>query len=136
MDARPVAVTLPAPAGERGFNLLEVLVAMTLLAFVLVSTGSMLLLAARANAAARDLTLATTLAHDRAEALKRAHYATLSSGQDQVVVRGITFDRSWVLEDGVPYPNQRRLTVTVTPRRRAGHGGSRPAVVRFQRVPV
>jgi type II secretory pathway pseudopilin PulG len=126
----------PGTRNERGFYYVEVLASMAILGFVLISTTTMLVTAGRANAAARDQTVATTLAHDRAEELKRRHYATLDNGADRIQVRSMVFDRTWVVENDVPYPHMRQVTVTVTPRRSSGMGGNRVASIRFHRVPA
>jgi type II secretory pathway pseudopilin PulG len=122
-------------SNERGSFLLEVLAAMALLAMALLAVVPMFLLASRENAAASDLTFATTSAYDRAETLKRVAYTALAGGQDTVQLRLIKFSRVWTIDNDVPYPGMKRVTVTVTPARRSPHGENRVAVVRFHRVP-
>ena len=121
---------------ERGFLYVEVLAAMALLGFVLVTAGALMGSAVRENAAARDLTVASTLAQDKAEALSRAVYAALASGSDVVTVRSMKYTRVWTVADDAPYGNMRTVTVTVTPNRRgAMTGGNRVATIQIYRVP-
>jgi len=81
--------------------------------------------AAHRNVGARDLTIAGTLAADRAEALKAEPRATLASGQDVVDGRPVRFERTWTVEPDIPFPGLTTVTVTVrslraTPERPAG----------------
>lgn len=123
-------------SSERGFLYIEVLVAIMILGFVLVTMGGLMTTAVRKNAAAREMTIATTLAQDVAETQKRKHYATLTSEMDTVIVGALPFDRVWTVTDHSPYTYMRTVSITVTPRRRGGHGGNRVATITFYRVPT
>lgn len=120
---------------ETGFLYVEALVAMLLLAFTLLATAPMLVLGARENASAGDLTFATTIANDRAEALKRMTTAAMTSGNDVIVHRNIRYTRTWVITDNTPHPGMRRATVTVTPQRQKTHGGTKVTTITFYRAP-
>jgi len=113
----------------------EVLISMVLLGFVLIATAPMFVLAGRENAAAADQTFATTLAHDRAEAMKRMGYWEMTTGSDVVKQRSVSYQRSWVVELDKPHAGMRTVTVTVTPQRAKGHGGKRIAKIAFYRAP-
>jgi len=120
---------------ERGFLYIEVLVSMAILAFALLATAPLFVIAGRENAAASDLTFASTIAQDCAENLKRTAYADLASGQDMLRLRSMEFDRTWVVTNDTPHVGMKTVTVTVVPRRRSTHGANRIATLRFYRVP-
>ena len=122
--------------GERGFLYVEVLAALALVGFVLITTAALMMSAVRENAAARDLTVASTLAQDKAEALQREVYSFLASGNDVVTVRAMKYTRTWTVADDSPYANMRTVTVTVAPNRTGKMtGGNRVATIKFYRVP-
>jgi len=129
-----MALTRAGERREQGFMYVEVMAAMVILAFALLAAAPMFILAARENASAGDMTFAATLAHDRAETMKRLPYALLATGHDNPVLREMRFLRTWVVEDDTPHPGMRTVTVTVTPQRILTMGDNRVATVRFYRV--
>jgi len=72
------------PIGEKGFTLLEVIVAISILTFGLLSVASMQLTAIRGNYNASNITEATTVAQDRLEDLMGLLYSDplLDPGND------------------------------------------------------
>jgi prepilin-type N-terminal cleavage/methylation domain-containing protein len=117
------------PVGHKnshcGFTLLEVLMAMTLLAFGILAVGSMQVTSIRANAHANQVTAASVFARDRMEKLMGMAYSTPPQPTDA----GLTADTyedpnppegysvSWTIVDGsagggTPQ-NTKLITVTV-----------------------
>lgn len=121
---------------ESGFLYIEALAATLILAFVLITMSGLFTIAVRKNAAAREMTIAATLAQDVAETQKRKHYATLTSEADTVMVGALAYDRTWTVTDNSPYTYMRTVSITVTPRRQGGHGENRVATITFYRVPA
>ena len=81
MKSQPLTNT----AGQRGFTLIEVMVAMAVLAVGLLAVAGMQLIAIQSNTENRDVTEATTFALDRLEFLK-----VLPIDDDQLVAGGHT----------------------------------------------
>ena len=68
---------------EKGFLLIEVVIAMVIISIALVASGGMFIQATRANSEAEQYTAATTLAQEQLERLKQKDYtywASLSPG--------------------------------------------------------
>ena len=130
-----MAVMMRTNQSDRGFMYIEVLAAMMMLAFTLLSTAPLFVLAARENAASSDLTFASTVAHDKAEELKHENYDDLVGGADSSRLHAMSFNRSWVIEDDEPHPGMKTVTITVTPSRANPYGANRVANVRFYRAP-
>ena len=125
-----------AAAAERGFLYVEVLAALTILAFAVVAMAPLFLIAARENAAAGDQTLVTALAQDKAEALASQRYTTLAGGFDDLVLKSLHYERTWTVADNQPYNGMKTVTVSVRARRRAANpAAERKALVRFYRLP-
>ena len=106
------------PIGEKGFTLLEVIVAISILTFGLLAVASMQMTAIRGNYNASNITEATTVAQDRLENLMGLLYS------DPLLVPGnglsdpsppspsgytITYD----VLDNNPMMNTRLIAVTV-----------------------
>ncbi len=98
-----------------GFTLIEVLVAMVILAIVLATLPMLLVTAVNANAFARRTTVATTLAQDKLEVIRNTPYATLASGSDQVTEPGTsrTYTRTWTVTAG-PTSTTTKVAVVVS----------------------
>jgi len=69
---------------DRGFNLIEVLVAMVILSVGMLGTASLIAGIVRANQASRNVTTATTLAQDKMEEIVKSGYAGISSTNTSV----------------------------------------------------
>jgi len=107
-----------------GFTLLEVILAMALLAFGILAVGSMQVTSIRANRHANHATEASVLARDRMERLMGMAYQTPPQPTDAGLTAGTYEDPappegysiSWTIVDGgaggVP-PNTKLITVTV-----------------------
>jgi type IV pilus assembly protein PilV len=106
------------PIGEKGFTLLEVIVAISILTFGLLAVASMQMTAIRGNYNASNITEATTVAQDRLENLMGLLYSDPLLDPDNYLSdpnppspSGYTI--TYVVSDNNPITNTRLIAVTV-----------------------
>ena len=105
-------------ANQKGFNLIEVMVSVTIVAAVAAGLVGSTITTIKSNAMSRDAMTATSLAQDRIEqfrAMTPAQIALLGNGSDTVAgdSGNVKFTRQWVVTPG-PTGGMRQVTVTVT----------------------
>lgn len=121
-------------ASESGFSLLEVLLAITILSVGMLGTGVLSLGVVTSNKVSRDVTVATALAQDKMEEVRKTGYSGLASidatvtedyGSIVVSVGGHTADFSAyrrVTQTQVDTPAVGMKTVSVSVFHRTGQG--------------
>jgi type IV pilus assembly protein PilV len=98
---------------EKGFTLVEAMIALVILAVGLLSVAAMQLTAIRGNAFASGLTEATSVSQRAVETLLAVPYASLANGNDTVTgPRGTTFNRAWTVAN--PSPDYATISITTT----------------------
>ena len=103
------ASAMKKPLGDKGFTLIEELIAITLLAIGLMAVATMQVSAIHGNKTGGDISNATFLAQDKLEELKTSADITgESDGSDQAGI----FTRSWQIAPSGT--NSCSLTVTVS----------------------
>lgn len=110
----------PVPA-NKGYTLIEVLLASTVLSIVLVALSALPVTNIRNNGYASRVTAATSLARDKLEELRTVPYAALASSQDGFAMSdtkgiggsGAIYRREWTVAPG-PTATMKNLTVTVS----------------------
>ncbi len=85
---------------NRGFTLIEVMIALVILLFGTLGVMAMQYMAVSGNTASRDLRIATTMTQTKIEDLKATPYSAIASGADTpqtgtALTGGITFTRRW-----------------------------------------
>ncbi len=81
---------------EKGFTLLEVMIAIVILAIALLGLAGLQITSVRGNSTATQITEATTLAQDRLEQLKGTPFTTLASGNSLVTGQsGLKYAVQW-----------------------------------------
>ena len=100
------------PIGNRGFTLIEVMIAVFLLAVALMGLASVTTTVIRGNSFSQTLTTATTLAKDQMEDLKSTDYGDLLSGNDTKSMDNLDYTRAWTV--GAETNNRKTVAVTVT----------------------
>ncbi|GIX48574.1 MAG: hypothetical protein KatS3mg131_2785 [Candidatus Tectimicrobiota bacterium] len=108
---------------DKGFTLVEVMVAIVILAFALLAVAQMQLTAMRVNAAANTLTQGMTIAQDRLERLLALPYDDADL-QDDTPVGVFTayrdpnapagFAVQWQVDAEAPAANHKTVNITVT----------------------
>ena len=87
-------------SNEKGFNLIEVLMAMVILSVGMLGTASLTVGTIKGNKVSRDVTTATTLAQDKMENIVQQGYSAISSTNTT-----ITEDYGAIAN----YPNNKRI---------------------------
>jgi prepilin-type N-terminal cleavage/methylation domain-containing protein len=99
---------------NRGFTLIEVLMAAGVMACGLVAAACLFSYVIRANAFNRQMAVATTLAYEKMEDFRSSPLTAgiwnVAAGSETVVVSGAAFSRSWKITGITP----RTVTVTVS----------------------
>lgn len=102
---------------KKGFSLLEILVAITLLSIGLLGMASLTIGIIQGNTSGNRVTTATTLAQDKMEDIKRLGYGGTSAGTVTEDYNSITnyssYKRVTVTTDGTPSTGMKSVNVTV-----------------------
>jgi prepilin-type N-terminal cleavage/methylation domain-containing protein len=101
--------------GQRGFTVVEVLIALVVLLIGMAGILSMQLTSVQATAFSRHATEASVLAEDKMEQLRTMPTTALANGTDRVDARGVLdpqglYEREWEIGAAAP---QLPITVTV-----------------------
>jgi len=82
---------------EKGFTLMEILVALFLLSVVLLATSNLVYSVIKAASQNKEKSMAVVLAQDKMETLKNMGFSSISAGSDSPSYGGITYNRSWTV---------------------------------------
>jgi prepilin-type N-terminal cleavage/methylation domain-containing protein len=97
---------------SRGFTLLEMMIAMTILSVALLGLGQMMLLSVRGNSFGNKVTEATTFAQDKMEELRTVDWNGLQDGNDTISgFQGIQYQRAWTV---VPTGTMKTVNLAVS----------------------
>jgi prepilin-type N-terminal cleavage/methylation domain-containing protein len=97
---------------SKGFSLIEVLIAMLILAISLLALAGLMVTTTRNNSFGGHMTEAATFAQDKLEQLRAAPWASIIPGADTVVgATGISYARNWIVANN---PNGDQAWVTIT----------------------
>lgn len=104
---------------QRGFTLLEILVAMIVLSVGLLGIAGLTVSVIQGNAYSKNVTTATVIAETRIEDMRRAGYANatptnFSAGPDPVSMGGVSFLRTTAITNNSPASNMKAIAVTVS----------------------
>jgi type IV pilus assembly protein PilV len=114
---------------QKGFSLVEILIAMTVFAVGLLALAGMQITAIQGNAFSGTTTDAATLAQDRLEQLMPLTYSSLTTDDDlaagahppgtqqiggTVTIQGITYTNTWNVTDNSPIDNTKTVNMAVT----------------------
>jgi type IV pilus assembly protein PilV len=112
------------PIDNRGFTLIEIMVAVFLLVTALLSLISTTVIVIKSNSLGNTMTTATTLAGDKMEQFKNTNYSDLAGGAGtdyadiESTVQGTStaetvFTRTWIITNNSPVTGMKTIIVTV-----------------------
>jgi len=96
---------------NRGFTLVEMMIAMFLLYFVLLAMAGYMTTVLRAEGSSKKLSTAMVLLQDKVEQLRVGSVYALSNGSDILSNGSLDYQRSWQISS--PSNNLRMITVSV-----------------------
>lgn len=103
-----------------GFTLLEVMITVVILAIGLLGLAGLQIVAIKGNSFGQQMSVASTLAQNQLEQLRRTTYSSLSDGSsdgfDMYIdqANGVTYNRQWAAVTDVSHPDWLTLNVTIT----------------------
>jgi prepilin-type N-terminal cleavage/methylation domain-containing protein len=115
--------------GERGFTVIEVLIALLVLLIGMAGILSLQLTSVQATAFSRHATEASVLAEDKMEELRAVPAATLVTGSDQVDARGVPDAQGYYVRDWEVDPG---ASLTITVKVRWNEEGGDPYTITLQ----
>jgi Tfp pilus assembly protein PilV len=87
--------------------------AVSLSAIGLLALSSLTMGTIHANAKARRITTAATLAQAKMEEIRNLNYAEIAAGSDEVTDTGMPYTRAWDVCVNCPIPGAKEVTLTV-----------------------
>jgi type IV pilus modification protein PilV len=97
---------------QEGFTFIEVLQALAICTIGLLALSSLTMGTIRANATAKRMTAAATLAEAKMEDLRQQPYGAVAEGTDQVT-DGVAYSRAWTVCTDCPIHGTKEITLTV-----------------------
>ena len=101
---------------QRGFTLIEVLVAIVVLSVGLLGVAGLTIGIIKGNLYSKNVTSATVVGEQKIEAIQRVGYtnADTLAGSDTVSMGGTTYTRVTSVTDATPTANMKTVNVTVS----------------------
>jgi prepilin-type N-terminal cleavage/methylation domain-containing protein len=100
--------------GRRGFTLVEIVIAIVLLAVGVLGSASLTAALMRSNRGVTNRTRAVETLRLKVEDLQSQSYAQVGNGNDTATIGGITYNRAWTVTPNTPDANLKTITLTVT----------------------
>jgi type IV pilus assembly protein PilV len=104
---------------SQGFTLIEVMIAMVILAVGLLSLMTMQIVSIRANAFSSEMTYASMLAQSRLEQIRNMSYTSINPGTVTDTVpasastKGMAYAVETKVEDNLPATDMKTITLTI-----------------------
>ena len=98
-----------------GFTLIEVMIAILILAVGMLAMAMLQVTAIRGGSFANQMTQASIYGQDKIEELKNTAYASVANGNDTVTSgNGVTYTRNWTVTTDSPYTGSKTVNLTVS----------------------
>lgn len=104
----------PFPDSQKGFTLLEVLVAIVILSVALLGMATLTGSIVHYNQFASEITGAATLAQDKMEELKNTSYSGINDSTETIDIDNITYTRTSTVTTDSPAAGMKTIVVQVT----------------------
>lgn len=117
---------------SRGFTLIEIVVAIVMLAFGVLASASLTATLMASNRGVTNRTRATETLRLKVEDLQSERYAEIRDGSDTATIGGVSFNRSWTVTANSPVTNTKAVTLTVTWTDRQGNHSLSTQTIRGQ----
>jgi type IV pilus modification protein PilV len=101
-----------ALAETTAFTLVEVMVALVILAIGVLGVAGLLVTTVQSNRGATNRSRADELIYEKVEEFQSTSYAAITSGSDEVTIDGVVFAREWTVTPNDPTSGV--LTIDVT----------------------
>jgi prepilin-type N-terminal cleavage/methylation domain-containing protein len=114
---------------SNGFSLIEVIIALFILAVALLALAGLMISTTRNNSFGSSMTEAATFAQDKFEELRVSSWGSIASNADtRTGSTGIIYTRTWTVTDN-PYGTQRWVNIRVNWNDVTGHSISFLSVI-------
>jgi type IV pilus modification protein PilV len=117
---------------SKGFSLIEVMIALVILAVALLALAGLMITTTKNTSFGGHMTEAATFAQDKLEQLRASPWAGIIAGADTAVgATGISYARSWTVAAN-PTGDQRWVTITMNwtdPTKKTNHSISLRSVI-------
>lgn len=97
-----------------GFSLIEVVIAITILAIGCLGMAAFTATATRGNSDSGNRTRADQLVAQKIEALESESYTAVATGSDTIDIDGVEFTRAWTVSANDPVAGVKRIDVAAT----------------------
>jgi type IV pilus assembly protein PilV len=103
---------------QSGFTLIEVMIAVVILAAGILALATMQIVSIRTNAFSTEMTYATMLAQSRFEQFRNTAYDNVASDTDLIpaseMSKGIPYTVQWTVTDNTPTTDMKTIALDVT----------------------
>ena len=100
---------------RKGFTLIEVMIAILILAVGMMAMALLQVTAIRGGSFASQMTQASIYGQDKIEELKNTTYASVTNGNDTITSgNGVTYTRTWTVATDSPYSGSKTINLTVS----------------------
>lgn len=96
-------------SGREGFTLVEIMIALIVLAFGALAVAGLSAVLIESNRGATNRTRADEALYQKVEEFQSIPYRSIANGSDTVSIGGVTFTRTWTIDPNTPVPNLLRL---------------------------
>ena len=100
---------------KNGFTLIEVMIAILILAVGMMAMALLQVTAIRGGSFANQMTQASIYGQDKIEELKNTTYASIANGSDTITSgNGVTYARTWTVTTDSPYTGSKTINLTIS----------------------